>query len=144
MPDYSELRQHVRTDLPGAQHDADSLPGWVFKPVTFGKGPAGLVLNLGDGGIQLMTSPMEPLEDGRYEVVLLLGKADVEPNDDEQMYFSNAIVERAWSRPADRMGIVHGMRFISSDSSAEKFLREHQQALENGQWVRCVLLKVGG
>ena len=57
------------------------------------------MLNLGDGGIQLMTSPMEPLEDGRYEVVLLLGKADVEPNDDEQMYFSNAIVERAWCAP---------------------------------------------
>lgn len=144
MPDPSELREHARTDLPGAQHDAETLPAWVFKPVSFGEGPAGLVLNLSDGGLQLLTSGTEPLDDARYEVVLLVGPANVEPQDDEQLHFSNAIVQRAWSRPAPRMGILHGMRIISSDSSSEAFLSEQQQALDNGMWVRCVLLKTEG
>ena len=72
------------------------LPGWVFRPVTFGKGPAGWCSTSVSGGIRLMTSPMEPLEDGRYESCCCCSaRTDVEPNDDEQMYFSNAIVERA-------------------------------------------------
>ena len=46
MSDPANLRQHARTDFLAAQHDADSLPGWVFKPVQFSQGPAGLVVGI--------------------------------------------------------------------------------------------------
>ena len=75
MSDPADLRQYARTDFLAAQHDADSLPGWVFKPVQFSQGPAGLVLNMSDGGLQVLTSAAEPLTDDRYEVVLLLGRS---------------------------------------------------------------------
>lgn len=140
MTDPAELRQHARTDFLAAQHDADSLPGWVFKPVQFSRGPAGLVLNMSDGGLQVLTSAAEPLTDSRYEVVLLLGRSDVD-TDDEQVSWFNGIVERAWSRPVPRMGILHGMRFVARNSTAEQFLNGHRDGLESGQWVRCVLLK---
>ena len=140
MSDPANLRQHVRTDFLGAQHDADSLPGWVFKPVQFSQGPAGLVLNMSDGGLQVLTSAAEPLTDDKYEVVLLLGRADVD-SDDEQVSWFNGVVERKWSRPAPRMGILHGMSFTSRNSTAEQFLNGHAEALASGQWVRCVLLK---
>uniref|UniRef100_UPI0034E93904 hypothetical protein n=1 Tax=Enterococcus faecium TaxID=1352 RepID=UPI0034E93904 len=65
MSDPANLRQHVRIDFLGAQHDADSLPGWVFKPVQFSRGPAGLVLNMSDGGLQVLTSAAEPLNEAR-------------------------------------------------------------------------------
>lgn len=140
MSDPADLRQHVRTDFLAAQHDADSLPGWVFKPVQFSRGPAGLVLNMSDGGLQVLTSAAEPLTETRYEVVLLLGRADMD-TDDEQVSWFNGVVERAWSRPVPRMGILHGMRFVARNSTAEQFLHGHHDALESGQWVRCVLLK---
>jgi hypothetical protein len=136
----AELRTHARTDLPAAQHDADSLPGWQFKPVRFSQGPAGLVLNLSDGGLQVLTSAAEPLEGSRYEVVLLLGRSDVDAGEDEVTWF-NGVAERAWSRPAERMGILHGLRFVSRNSTAEAFLASHAAALDAGQWVRCVLLR---
>lgn len=142
MTDPAELRQHTRTDFLAAQHDAESLPGWVFKPVQFTRGPAGLVLNLSDGGLQVLTSAGEPLGEGRHEVVLLLGRADSEPQGDEQVSWFNGVVETAWSRPVPRMGILHGLRFVARNSTAEKFLEAHSADLDAGQWVRCVLLKI--
>lgn len=141
MSASAEARQHARTDFLAAQHDADSLPGWVFKPVQFSQGPAGLVLNLSDGGLQVLTSAAEPLTDARYEVVLLLGRSDMDC-DDERVSWFNGVVERAWSRPVPRMGILHGMRFTARNSTAEQFLDGHRADLEAGQWVRCLLLKV--
>lgn len=141
MSDPADLRKYTRTDFLAAQHDADSLPGWVFKPVQFSQGPAGLVLNMSDGGLQIMTSATEPLTDDKYEVVLLLGRADTD-SDDEQVSWFNGVVERKWSRPVPRMGILHGMSFTARNSTAEQFLNGHSEALESGQWVRCVLLKV--
>jgi len=141
MSEPAEARQHTRTDFLAAQHDADSLPGWVFKPVHFSQGPAGLVLNISDGGLQVLTSAAEPLADARYEVVLLLGRSDMDC-DDEQVSWFNGMVERAWSRPVPRMGILHGLRFTARNSTAEQFLAGHRAALESGQWVRCVLLRV--
>ena len=140
MSDPANLRQHARFDFPAAQHDADSLPGWVFKPVQFSQGPAGLVLNLSDGGLQVLTSATEPLEADRYEVVLLLGRADMDTADEQVSWF-NGVIERKWSRPVPRMGILHGMCFVARNSTAEQFLAGHHAALESGQWVRCVLLK---
>ena len=143
MSDPANLRQHARTDFLAAQHDADSLPGWVFKPVQFSQGPAGLVLNMSDGGLQVLTSAAEPLTEAKYEVVLLLGRSDME-DDEEQVSWFNGVVERKWSRPVPRMGILHGMSFTARNSTAEQFLGAHEAALESGQWVRCVLLKVPG
>lgn len=140
MSDPAELRQHARTDFLAAQHDAYSLPGWVFKPVQFSRGPAGLVLNMSDGGLQVLTSATETLTEARYEVVLLLGRADMD-TDDEQVSWFNGVIERAWSRPVPRMGILHGMRFVARNSTAEQFLNAHRESLESGQWVRCLLLK---
>jgi hypothetical protein len=142
MTDFSaEHRKHARFDLLAAQHDAESLPGWVFKPVQFTRGPAGLVLNISNGGLQVLTSATEPLGEGQYEVILLVGQADAEPGEDEQVSWFNGVLERAWSRPVPRMGNLHGMRFVSSNSTAEKFLAAHQEDLSAGRWVRCVLLK---
>lgn len=140
MSDPADLRQHPRTDFLAAQHDAESLPGWVFKPVQFSRGPAGLVLNISDGGMQVLTSAAEPLTEARYEVLLLLGRADMETAEEQVSWF-NGIVERAWSRPAPQMGVLHGMRFVTRNSTAEQFLNGHREDLESGHWVRCVLLK---
>lgn len=98
MANPEDLRQHKRIDFLAAQHDADSLPGWVFKPVQFSHGPAGLVLNMSDGGLQVLTSANEPLTEAKYEVVLLLGRSDVD-DEEEQVSWFNGVVERKWSRP---------------------------------------------
>ena len=140
MTDPADLRQHPRIDFLAAQHDADSLPGWVFKPVQFSHGPAGLVLNLSNGGLQVLTSAAEPLTEDKYEVVLLLGRSDVDDREEQVSWF-NGIVERKWSRPVPRMGNLHGLCFVTRNSTAEQFLAGHQAALDAGQWVRCVLLK---
>jgi hypothetical protein len=140
MSDPADLRQHPRIDFLAAQHDAESLPGWVFKPVQFSRGPAGLVLNMSDGGLQVLTSAAEPLTETRYEVLLLLGRADA-ADEEEQVSWFNGVIELAWSRPVPRMGILHGMRFVTRNSTAEQFLNGHREELDNGHWVRCVLLK---
>ena len=138
----SEQRQHTRFDLPASEQDVASLPGWIFKPVQFTRGPAGLVLNISNGGLQVLTSASEALDQGPYEVVLLLGQADAEPGEDEQVSWFNGVLERAWTRPLPGMGHLHGMRFLSANSTAEKFLAGHRADLDAGHWVRCVLLQV--
>lgn len=137
----SEQRQHTRFDLPAAEQDVATLPGWIFKPVQFSRGPAGLVLNISNGGLQVLTSATEMLEHGPYEVVLLLGQPDANPGEEEQVSWFNGVLERAWTRPLPGMGHLHGMRFLSANSTAEKFLAGHREDLAAGHWVRCVLLQ---
>lgn len=133
----AEHRQSNRIDLGVPAHAQERPPGWVFKPVAFTRGPAGLVINLSDGGLQVLTSATEPLDDEQREVVLLLGQ---DAHEETVTWFSGQ-VQRAWSKPLPQMGILHGLRFISRNSTAEKFLQGYQGELAAGQWVRCVLLK---
>lgn len=131
--DYAEQRQTPRTEFHRTPDGDTKLPGWVFQPVRFNNGPAGLVLNISDGGMQVITSASEDLGDGRREVVLLLGQ------EDEVTWF-NGIVERSWTRPVEPLGHLHGFRFVSRNSTAEKFLLNYKEELDEGHWVRCVLL----
>lgn len=133
--DHAEQRQHPRVDLLQPPTEQTPLPGWVFQPVRFNNGPAGLVLNISDGGLQVLTSASEDIGDGRREVVLLLGQQD-------EVTWFNGVVERSWTRPLPGFGNLHGFKFVSRNSTAEKFLLNYKEELDEGHWVRCVLLAV--
>ena len=109
---------------------------WVFKPADAIDAVAGLVMNLSDGGLQVLTGSDEALQGSRYEIQLLLGE-------DEAVARFRGRVTRVWTREADSAGWLSGLRFDDDRSSAADFVRVYQVGALGRPWVRCLLVPVG-
>ncbi|HEU6454557.1 MAG TPA: PilZ domain-containing protein [Roseateles sp.] len=115
-----------------AEHE--QLPVWVIKPEGMADARGGVVVNLSEEGLQVLTAA-EPLLDAQhYELRLLLGE-------DEGVPLFTASVRRVWSRPLSRIVQLCGFEFESSNSEAEEFLRTQTAQITARKWVRCVLVE---
>ncbi len=115
-----------------AEHE--QLPVWVIKPEGMADARGGVVVNLSEEGLQVLTAA-EPLLDAQhYELRLLLGE-------DEGVPLFSASVRRVWSRPLSRIVQLCGFEFESSNSEAEEFLRTQTAQITARKWVRCVLVE---
>lgn len=115
-----------------AEHE--QLPVWVIKPEGVADARGGVVVNLSEEGLQVLTAA-EPLLDAQhYELRLLLGE-------DEGVPLFSASVRRVWSRPLSRIVQLCGFEFESSNSQAEEFLRTQTAQITARKWVRCVLVE---
>ncbi len=115
--------------------DRGQMPVWVFKPADVVEAVAGLVMNLSDGGVQVLTTGERGLDDGAHEIQLLLDEEAAVPR-------FRGRVTRVWTREADGMGWLSGLRFDKTRSPAEDFLRTYQAAVSGAaqrRWVRCLL-----
>lgn len=133
--DFAELRQHPRVSFFSPTNERGLLPDWAFRKVEFNKAPAGLVMNISDGGLQVLISASEVVGAGRHDVVLLMG----EEAEDAVTWF-NGIVETAWQRPLGDFGLLLGLRFVKRNSTAEKFLMNYKVEPGTNVWLRCVLM----
>jgi hypothetical protein len=112
------------------------VPVWVFKPVDAVEAVAGLVMNLSDGGVQVLTGASGSLERGAHEIQLLLGEGESVPR------FRGGVTH-VWTREADGLGWLSGLRFDQASSPAEDFLRGYRAAGQDApsrRWVRRLLL----
>ncbi len=135
--DFAEHRQHPRVSFFSPTNERGLLPDWAFRKVEFNKAPAGLVMNISDGGLQVLVSAEEDLGALRHDVVLLMG----EEAEDAVTWF-NGIVETAWKRPLGDFGQLLGLRFVKRNSTAEKFLLNYKVEPGTNVWLRCVLMPV--
>ncbi len=108
---------------------------WVFKPTDAIDAVAGLVMNLSDGGLQVLTTSDDALDHAAYEIQLLLGE-------DETVARFRGRITRVWTREASSAGWLSGFSFDDDHSSAEDFIRVYQASAPDRRWVRCLLVRV--
>ena len=128
-----EHRHHRRVEFFLVPSQREPVPVWVFKPADAADAIAGLVMNLSQGGLQVLTASGDAPDRAGYEIQLLLGEADAVPR-------FRGRVTRVWTREADSAGWLSGLRFDDERSSAEVFVRAWRASMPERGWVRCVLV----
>lgn len=126
-------RLHRRVEFFLVPVQREQVPVWVFKPADALEASAGLVMNLSDGGLQVLTAADDVLDRSAYEIQLLLGEDETVPR-------FRGRVARVWTREASSTGWLSGLRFDDRTSPAEDFIRVYQADAEGRRWVRCLLL----
>jgi hypothetical protein len=126
-------RSHRRVEFFLVPGPREHVPVWVFKPADAVDAIAGLVMNLSDGGLQVLTATDDAPAHARYEIQLLLGEDETVPR-------FRGRVTRVWTRESGSAGWLSGLRFDDAHSSAEDFIRTYQAASADRRWVRCLLV----
>jgi hypothetical protein len=129
-----DQRRSPRVEFFLVPEEHEQLPVWVIKPESLAQARGGVVVNLSEEGLQILTAAEPPLDAQHYELRLLLGE-------DEGVPLFSASVRRVWSRPLSRIVQLCGFEFESSNSQAEEFLRTQTAQITARQWVRCVLVE---
>ncbi len=132
----ADQRTHRRVECFRVPAHREQVPVWVFRPADATDAVAGLVLNLSDGGVQVLTAAEELPAHERYDIQLLLGE-------DDQVPRFRGRVTRVWTRDASDAGRLTGFRFDEARSSAETFIRTYQALTPERRWVRCLLVPAG-
>ncbi|MFG6466191.1 PilZ domain-containing protein [Roseateles sp. BYS87W] len=117
--------------VPDAQ---EQLPVWVIKPADLAGARAGVVVNLSEGGLQILTAAEPELDATHYEMRLLLGEDDGVP-------LFSADVRRVWTRALNHRVQLCGFEFSTAHSQAEEFLRAQTAQITARRGVRCVLME---
>ncbi len=134
MPTTSvDHRNHRRVEFFLVPVQREQVPVWIFKPADALDASAGLVMNLSDGGLQVLTPADTAPQHLTYEIQLLLGE-------DERVPRFRGRVNRIWTREAATSGWLTGFRFNDEHSQAEDFIRVYQAGSPGRRWVRCLLL----
>ena len=137
MPTTStDHRIHRRVECFVVHQQRERVPVWVFKPADAVEASAGLVINLSEGGLQVLTAAGESLDRSSYEIQLLLGE-------DEHVPRFRGRVSRVWTRDAPSAGWISGFSFDDNHSSAEAFIRTYQASTPERRWIRCLLVPCG-
>ena len=131
----SDHRSHRRVEFFRVPVKREQVPVWVFKPSDSVEASAGLVMNLSEGGLQVLTATDDALAQCDYEMQLLLGEDDAIPR-------FRGRVTRMWTREAGGTGWLNGLRFDEAQSPAEAFIRAYQSRTDARRWVRCLLTPV--
>ena len=126
-------RTHRRVEFFLVPERHEQVPVWVFKPADAVEASAGLVMNLGEGGLQVLTASADAPAHAAYEIQLLLGEDETVPR-------FRGRVTRVWTREAASAGWLSGLRFDDERSPAEDFIRTWQAAAPERRWVRCLLV----
>ncbi len=130
---FIDHRIHRRVEFFLVPDHQGQVPVWVFKPPDAIDAIAGLVVNVSDGGLQVVTAPDDAPDRESYEIQLLLGE-------DEKVTRFRGRVARVWTREATGTGWLSGFRFEADRSSAEDFIRAYLSATPGRRWVRCLLI----
>lgn len=108
----------------------------MFKPADAVEAIAGLVMNLSDGGLQVLSAVDDTPAHAAYDIELLLGEDETVPR-------FRGRVTRVWTREAASAGWLSGFSFNDTHSSAEDFIRAYQSSTPERRWVRCLLVARG-
>lgn len=129
-----DQRRSPRVEFFLVPEEHEQLPVWIIKPQSLADARGGVVVNLSEEGLQILTAAEPPLDARHYELRLLLGEDDGVP-------LFSASVRRVWSRPLSQIVQLCGFEFESANSEAEEFLRTQTAQITARKWVRCVLVE---
>ncbi|MFZ2988577.1 PilZ domain-containing protein [Ideonella sp.] len=130
--DDLDQRKFPRVEFNLAPEPGEQLPLWVNSAPPPPQGLAGVVLNMSEGGIQVLTGADQPLQAERYAVRLLPDGAGPEDG-----FTLNAHCN--WSSPLSTIGHLHGLEFDDFSARAGQFLADYGLEVAERKWVRCLL-----
>jgi len=134
----TEQRHHERVQYFMVQESNHNLiPIWVFTPADDPDLSAGLVLDISNGGIQILTSAKTPIAPGaRYRIrFLALDSQEADSN------LPDLELTQIWSRPEGRLYLRHGFEFSNGSDIDLTPFAERLQASEL-QILRCTIKAV--
>jgi hypothetical protein len=130
---FSERRKHARRQCFFITSERERIPVWVFAPPDDPDSHVGLILDLSESGVRVLTAPDHPLETHLYALNLLVESADG-PGDQ-----LSCTVSRAWSERDGSLGLVSGLQFEDGTEAAAAFIAANPPSAKNRSWVRCTL-----
>ena len=134
---FADHRAQRRVEFFLIPVERGQVPVWVFKPADALDAVAALVMNLSERGAQVLTADSDALAPGTHEIQLLLDEEAAVPR-------FRGLVSLVWTRKADGLGWLSGLRFLEPHSPAEDFLRVYQASTAGRtarRWVRCLLMR---
>lgn len=134
-PKAVDQRRNPRVEFFLVPVEREQVPVWLFKPASQADADAGLIVNMSEGGVQVLTNADRELSAARYTVQLLLDEREARTR------FAG-IARRVWTRPLSKLGNVSGFEFTDAGSSAAEFLAQYRPSLDQRSWVRCLLQPV--
>lgn len=126
-----EQRRHDRVEFLLVPVEREQVPVWLFKPPARQEEIAGLIVNLSDGGMQVLTSAAHALDFIECRIELMLGEEEgVAP-------FSGR-ARRVWTHAYSKFGNISGMQFLEPSAMAT-FVAQFKPAQARRAWLRCLL-----
>jgi hypothetical protein len=133
--DVVDQRRHPRVEFFLVPTEQEQLPVWVFKPEALVDSHAGLILDMSEGGLQLLTNAEDDLAPGRYEIQLM-------PDGSAPDQAFSVDARLIWSSPLSKFGHLSGFEFDDLNSPASQFLADYGLSVSERKWVRCLLRSV--
>ena len=125
-------RRHTRVQFFQVNHNHDLQPVWVFRHAE-PEAVLGLLLDIGPGGVQVLTDKEAELSGERYALM-------VHEDGSADGLLCNVAVMRKWTQPEGSLYFRSGFEFeetAGTSTLAEKLLG----AANAGQkWLRCELM----
>ncbi|MFY7857736.1 MAG: PilZ domain-containing protein [Rubrivivax sp.] len=128
----ADQRRHERVSFFLVPREREQIPVWVFAPPGV-DGHRGVVLNISEGGAQVLTEASRILDQDTYELRLLLQAAS------DSGEGPSCAVRRAWSRELNALGMIHGLEFQNPSAAFMHALTRSPLSVEGGDAVRCIL-----
>jgi hypothetical protein len=128
-----DKRAHERVAFFLVPVEREQLPVWVFVPDNTGSRHVGVIVNMSEGGLQVLTSAEHPLDGDEFGLSLIIGGPS------SQLPTFSGRVRRHWTRPMGKLGQLSGMSLMDADSEAAEFLRMAAPSPQSRNWVRCLL-----
>lgn len=130
---HADQRRFSRVEFFLVPTEHEPWPVWVFKPQMLAQERGGVVVNISEGGLQILSANAPSLDAERFELRLLLGE-------DEHVPLFSGPVRRVWQREVSHQAQQLGLEFETPNSLAEQFLQTQTHHVAARQWVRCVLV----
>jgi hypothetical protein len=127
-----ENRKFERTQFFLVQKDKDFLPVWVFKPEDNPSGMAGVLVDVSEGGLQILMQK-STLSAGQQFEMLLINQIG---GDETRM--APGLIDLVWSQDLGSTYTKCGFTFNSHTHEEIKMLIAHTLDGEN-KFMRCVL-----
>ncbi len=127
-----ENRKFERTQFFLVQQDKDFLPVWVFKPEDYPSGIAGVLVDVSEGGLQILM-PKSTLKAGQQFEMLLINQIG-----GDETRVAPGLIDLVWSQDLGSTYTKCGFTFNSQTHEEIKMLIAHTLDGEN-KFMRCVL-----
>lgn len=126
-----ENRKHQRVEFLRVPVDREQVPVWLFKGPDQESGIAGLIVNVSDGGVKVLTCATHPMTFTACRMDLMLGE-------DEGVTPFSGRLRRVWTSPFSKFGNVNGFEFLERSPLAEFVMQAKPDPMRRS-WVRCLM-----
>lgn len=132
MNNEIENRKFERTQFFLVQKEKDFLPVWVFKPEDNPSGIAGVLVDVSEGGLQILTQKVESVTGQRFEMSL------INQIGGDEIRLPPGTIDLVWSNDVGSTYTKCGFTFSSYSGDEIALLIAHNSD-EGDKFMRCIL-----